>query len=274
VRGNSVINRWIGMLAERMIWGVSGDTTNAFRAELGLAPHTNASYRRALYATPTFYGFSPNVVPPPPEWGESRSVVGYWFLDEAYTPPAALTRFLDAGAPPVYVGFGSMSTATPEGTVEMIAEALRQNGQRGIVASGWSGAAIRNPPEHIYLLDSAPHGWLFDHVAAVVHHGGAGTTGAGLRAGKPTMIIPHFSDQPYWGKRVYDLGVGAKPVTRHTLTAEKLAAGIHTLVSDAAIARQAAALGAQIRAERGVKNAVQWIEQAAKSYSSSGALKS
>ena len=113
------------------------------------------------------------------------------------------------------------------------------------------------------LVEHAPHEWLFERVAAVVHHGGAGTTGAGLRAGKPTLIVPHFSDQPFWGRRVHELGVGAKPIPRHKLTAENLADGIRAVVSDRDLPEAAAALGAKIRAERGVENAVKWIEKMA-----------
>jgi sterol 3beta-glucosyltransferase len=119
--------------------------------------------------------------------------------------------------------------------------------------------------EHIYVIDKAPHDWLFEQVAGIVHHGGSGTTGAALRSGRPSLIIPHMSDQPFWAKRVYELGVGAKPIPRMTLTADNLAAGVQTLLTDAEIQRAAAELGAKIRAENGVENAVRiitsWIEK-------------
>lgn len=263
--GTSFLNRWGGALGERMIWRVSSTATNAFRAELGLPPHDAGSYLRTLAATPAVYGFSRHVVPPPPDWGADQEIAGYWFLDDEpdYQPPADLARFLAAGAPPLYLGFGSMSSGSPQATLDLIAEALRRSGQRGIVASGWGGAAARVLPEHVFLIDHVPHSWLFERVTAVVHHGGAGTTAAGLRAGKPTLIIPHMSDQPFWGRRVHELGVGAQPIPRHKLTVEKLADGITTLVRDPRIAQAAAALGATIRAETGVANAVQWLEQMA-----------
>ena len=264
-KGTSILNRWLGALAEQMIWQVSGTTTNAFRAQLGLPAHSTGSYLRALGKTPSVYGFSRHVVPQPPDWGDNQQITGYWFLDEGqnYQPPADLARFLAAGTPPVYVGFGSMSSGRPQETLDLIAEALRRSGQRGIIGSGWSGAEASNLPENMLLVEHAPHEWLFERVAAVVHHGGAGTTGAGLRAGKPTLIVPHFSDQPFWGRRVHELGVGAKPIPRHKLTAENLADGIRAVVSDRDLPEAAAALGAKIRAERGVENAVKWIEKMA-----------
>ncbi len=154
-----------------------------------------------------------------------------------------------------------MSNSSPQQTVDLIGAALQHAGQRGIIASGWSGARDIGLPDNACAIESAPHEWLFERVAAVVHHGGAGTTAAGLRAGKPTLVIPHFSDQPFWGRRVYELGVGAKPIPRSKLNAENLAEGIHTLLIDGKIADRAAELGEKIRTERGVEIAVHLIEQ-------------
>lgn len=134
------------------------------------------------------------------------------------------------------------------------------SGQRAVVSSGWAGLGNSPLPEHIFQLDFAPHSWLFPQMAAVVHHGGAGTTAAGLRAGIPSLIIPHAADQPYWGQRIYALGVGPKPLPRHKLTAEKLAEGLKRAVSDAQIKQHAAALGAKIRSEEGIRRAVTLIE--------------
>ena len=118
-------------------------------------------------------------------------------------------------------------------------------------------------PPFAYFLDHAPHRWLFERVTAVVHHGGAGTTAAGLRAGKPTMIVPHIGDQPFWGRRVHELGIGVKPIPRQKLTADALAESMTRISSDAAMAQKAAELGANIRAEDGVGTAVRLIEQLA-----------
>lgn len=267
VDGNNVLNKLFGKVGERLIWGVAADAVNELRATLGLPPHNAASFTEAVRPLPTLYGFSRHVVPPADDWSALDQIAGYWFLDEEshWQPPDALVRFLESGSPPVYVGFGSMSSSNPQQTVDLVTTALQQSGQRGILAVGWSGAQVHSTTPDVYILDKAPHDWLFQRVAGIVHHGGAGTTGAALRSGKPSLIIPHMSDQPFWGKRVHALGVGAKPIPRNKLTAEKLAAGIQSLVSNGEMGRKAAELGTQIRAEDGVANAVRiltkWIEQ-------------
>jgi sterol 3beta-glucosyltransferase len=212
---------------------------------------------------PTFYGYSPAVAPKPHDWGEHVHVTGYWFLDRppGWQPPADLARFIASGPPPVYAGFGSMSNRDPQGTTRIVLRALEASGQRGVIASGWGG--LRDAAtDDVFALASVPHDWLFPHVAAVVHHGGAGTTGAGLRAGVPSVIVPHFGDQPFWARRVHELGVGPRPVPRARLTAERLAAAIREAVEDASMRARAAALGARIRGEDGVGNAVRAFERA------------
>lgn len=263
---SSILNYWMGLFGERLIWGISRDTVNRLRTEqLQLPPHSAATYQKASRPIPVIYGISRHVLPTASDWNDSVYQTGYWFLDEDtnWQPSAALTAFLNAGPRPVYVGFGSMSSSDPAATVRTIADSLTRTGQRGIIASGWGGAASSDLPTHIHLLDKAPHNWLFEQVAAVVHHGGAGTTAAGLRAGLPTMIIPHMSDQPYWGRRVFELGVGVKPVPRHVLNVENLTAGIHTLVNDSRLKEAAHQLGAKIRTEDGVPEAVAVIEHLA-----------
>ncbi len=139
-------------------------------------------------------------------------VTGYWFLDpvDEWTPPADLLEFLQAGAPPIFIGFGSMSPRNPEAMTQVILQALARTQQRAIILSGWGGLHSGDLPDSVYMLDSIPFSWLFPRVAAVVHHGGAGTTSAGLRAGVPSIIVPFFADQPFWGQRVADLGVGPR----------------------------------------------------------------
>jgi len=140
-----------------------------------------------------------------------------------------------------------------------VIEALQQTGQRGLLASGWGGLQATELPDTIYQIDAAPHDWLFPQVAAVVHHGGAGTTAAGLRAGKPTVICPFIADQPFWGKVVYARGVGPQPIPQKKLTVEGLAVAIATAVNDVPMQQCAAKLGAQIRAEDGIACAVNLI---------------
>jgi UDP:flavonoid glycosyltransferase YjiC (YdhE family) len=262
-RRSSLLNLIISTLAPRIVWSISAGPANRLREKLSLPTHSAGSYIRATRHTPTLYGFSPQVVPSPSDWGPEKVVTGYWFLEERrdWQPPTELTAFLESGPPPVYVGFGSMSAGDPQATARLIADAVALAGQRAVVGSGWSRLSGFAAPANVYVVDHVPHDWLFERVAAVVHHGGAGTTGAGLRAGRPTMIVPHMADQPFWGRRVQDLGVGVPPIPRHKLTSSGLADGITRLTGDAALQRNAAALGARIRAEEGVARAVENLLQ-------------
>lgn len=208
------------------------------------------------------HGHSEAVLPRPDDWPASAHVTGYWFLDEerGWTPPVELTAFLEAGPPPVYVGFGSMSGRDPEGLARIVVDALQRAGLRGIIATGWGGLQAGDLPETILKIDGAPHSWLFARMAAVVHHGGAGTTAAGLRAGKPAVIIPFFVDQPFWASRVHQLGAGPKPIPRRRLTSERLAVALREATESREMAAAAARIGERIRAEDGIATAVALIE--------------
>jgi UDP:flavonoid glycosyltransferase YjiC (YdhE family) len=258
-RADSVLNRWMGLLAERLTWSVAQETVATLRARLDLPPHSAASYRRAARAVPTLYAMSPHVTPPVDD--ANVYITGYWFLDEAGSPSPELERFVAAGAPPVYVGFGSMASSDPTRLTQLIVEALTRVGRRAVLVRGWSGAAALDLPASIFPLDGAPHRWLFPRMAALVHHGGAGTTAAGLAAGKPTLIVPHMADQPYWGRRVHELGVGVRPLPRARLTAAALAGRLEELLANPRLSADAARLGQQIRAEDGVARAVEWIDR-------------
>jgi sterol 3beta-glucosyltransferase len=237
----------------------------ARKKALGLPP---ASFFQQLDSgpskgLPTLYGFSPSVIPTPTDWGADEHVTGYWFLDSAedWTPPPALLDFLQAGPAPVYIGFGSMSSRNPGETADLVLKALKKTNQRALLFSGWNGLHREDLPDSVCMIDSIPHSWLFPRVAAVVHHGGAGTTAAGLRAGVPSIVIPFNFDQPFWGQRVQKLGVGPAPIPRHKLTADRLAQAIHESVTDNAMHQRAAALGTKIQAEDGVANAVEIIQR-------------
>jgi UDP:flavonoid glycosyltransferase YjiC (YdhE family) len=192
-------------------------------------------------------------------------VTGYWFLDPPaeWQPPVELLRFLDGGPPPVYVGFGSMGDAEPERVTRMVLEALKQTGQRGVLLTGWGGLQRTEGQERVFFVEDVPHAWLLPQMAAVVHHGGAGTTGAGLRAGVPSIVLPLAGDQHAWAGRVASLGVGPRMERMARLTVEGLAKGIDAAVNDTGMQARAAALGAKIRAEDGVGTAVGIIERAA-----------
>jgi sterol 3beta-glucosyltransferase len=154
-----------------------------------------------------------------------------------------------------------MVSADPAGKARLIVDAVTQAGQRAVLATGWGALDAGDLPDSVYVLQEAPHEWLFPRMAAVVHHGGAGTTAAGLTAGKPSIICPFIADQPFWGRRVEHLGVGPAPIPQRKLTAARLADALKVAVSDAGMRERAAALGDRLRAEDGVANAVSLVKQ-------------
>ncbi|MBK5109436.1 MAG: glycosyltransferase family 1 protein [Anaerolineales bacterium] len=259
-------NRLSHHLTRQVIWqGFRSADKLARQKILALSPASffgpyNSDHLRGM---PVLYGFSPSVITAPGDWTEDIHITGYWSLEssEDWLPPAELLAFLNAGPPPVYIGFGSMSNREPEETANLVTEALVSSEQRAILLSGWGGLQMTDLPDTVFMLDSVPHAWLFPRLSAVVHHGGAGTTGAGLRAGIPSIIVPFFGDQPFWGKRVAELGVGPVPIPRKQLTADRLAAAIQEAVSNEHMRLQAADLGRQIRAEDGISIAVELIQQ-------------
>jgi UDP:flavonoid glycosyltransferase YjiC (YdhE family) len=260
------LNRLSYHLAQQVMWqGFRSADGLARREVLGLAaaPFWGPYHADCLDGYPILYGFSPSVIPPAPDWDDDTHVTGYWFLEPAgdWTPPPALTEFLQAGPPPVFVGFGSMSDRKPEKTADLILQALTRTQQRAVLLSGWGGLRAADLPDSVFMLESIPFSWLFPHVAAVVHHGGAGTTSAGLRAGVPSIVIPFFGDQPFWGRRVAELGVGPEPIPRKKLTVERLAQAIRRAVTDETMRQRAAVLGAKIQAEDGVARAVEIVQR-------------
>lgn len=221
-------------------------------------------YREILKGQmPILCGYSPFVLPASEDLPKHVTVTGYWFLDPYpdWQPAPALLEFLKLTPQPIYIGFGSMGNpAKNKTTGDIILKALAQTGQRAVLSTGWSGLGTDQPlPKNIFLIKNTPHRWLFPQMAAIVHHGGAGTTGASLSAGVPTIVVPHFGDQYYWGRRVAELGVGPEPIVRKKLSAERLAATLSTALHDSGMREQAANLGAKISAEDGVKKAVEVI---------------
>ena len=259
------LNRFSYHLTRQIVWQSFRSADRLARQQvLGLpaAPFWGPFHRDQVDPYPVLYGFSPSVIPRPPDWEDRIQVTGYWFLDHAedWTPPPALVEFLQAGSPPVYVGFGSMSSREPERTAGLVLGALAQTQQRAVILSGWGGLHVSDLPASVFMLDSVPFSWLFPRVAAVVHHGGAGTTAAALRAGVPSVVIPFFGDQPFWGRRVAELGVGPEPIPRRALTVERLAGAIEQAVTDPAMRQRAVALGSRIRGEDGVARAVAIVQ--------------
>lgn len=210
--------------------------------------------------TGTLYAYSRHVMPRPPDWGEDVAVTGYWWLDQPdWTPDADLAAFLAAGEKPIYVGFGSMPGLDPVRMTEMVTAALAACGKRGLLLKGGGALGAVRGDARVHLIDSAPHDRLLPLTAAAIHHGGAGTTGAALRAGLPSTICPFFGDQPFWARRVKELGVGPAPLDRKALSVEAITVAIRAM-DDPAMRQRAAAIGEAVRAEDGVGAAVAFIE--------------
>ncbi|MCO5799700.1 MAG: glycosyltransferase family 1 protein [Dolichospermum sp. OL03] len=211
--------------------------------------------------TPWLRGFSSAIVPTPKNLPSEIHSTGYWFLDAPtnFVPPADLVDFLAKGKPPIYVGFGSMGGETAAKTLLIVLEALQRTGERGILVTGWSGISNSNLPDTIFKINSIPHAWLLSRVAAAVHHCGAGTTAAVIRAGIPHIPIPFAGDQPSWADMVMKLGVGTKPLPHEKLTVESLTDAFVKVQSEN-MQTQAALLGEKVRAENGVPAAVSVLQ--------------
>lgn len=224
-----------------------------FKDRLGLPATSARDTLREMAANrwPIYYGFSPQIVPRPADWRPGFEVVGYWWppYPATWQPPAELVDFLDSGPPPVYIGFGSMSPGDGERLSAVAASALRRAGVRGVIQAGWAGLAATG--DDLLLIGEAPHEWLFPRMAAVVHHAGAGTTGAGLRAGVPAVPAPVLVDQPFWAARLRRIGVSPGSVPYRKLTAERLGELIREAVTQSGYDRRAAEVGELVRAEDG-----------------------
>ena len=245
-------------------FGLYRKAINQFRRQIGLpaiSSRNEVLSPRKLAPVPVLHPIGRHVVPRPDDWPDWAHVTGFWRLPlpADYAPDPALKAFLDAGPPPVYAGFGSMPVAHPGKFGDMLVEAIRAAGQRGVIASGWGGLKAIAAND-IFVLDAAPHDWLFPRMSAIIHHGGAGTTAAGFHAGVPSIICPFGVDQPCWAQLSVKLGVGAKPVPRKSMTAEKLEASIREAVNDQGMQERARELGEKLRNEDGTGEAVDIIE--------------
>lgn len=247
-------------IVDSMIWLGIRDMINDLRKKkLKLRPVTYLSGSQGSESdTPHGYIWSPHLVPKPKDWGPKVDVVGFCFLDLAsnYEPPEELVKWLEAGPKPIYVGFGSLPVQEPEKMTQIIVEALRITGQRGIINKGWGGLGnLAEPKDFIYSLDNCPHDWLFLQCKAVVHHGGAGTTAAGLKAACPTTIVPFFGDQPFWGEQVHAREVGPAPIPVDQFSLTKLVDAINFMLNTK-VKERAVELAEAMENEDGVTGAV------------------
>ncbi|WP_138421947.1 glycosyltransferase [Maritimibacter alexandrii] len=258
-------NRFSYRFVNRTMAFSAGRHVREMRAERGLPKQRRFDLLRDSLGRmlPVLNAVSPSVLPAPRDWPDEAVMTGYWFTDQGdWTPPDDLAAFLEAGPPPVYVGFGSMAGRSPGRLAKAVIEALTRTGMRGIIATGWGGLKPADLPDTIHKIEGAPHDWLFPRMAAIVHHGGAGTTAAAIRAGKPQVVVPFFGDQPFWGKIMAQHGVAPDPIAQKSLTADNLAEALRRVTGDPAMAQAAEALGAAVRQEDGLKRAVEVIEAA------------
>ncbi|KAH3916821.1 hypothetical protein HBH56_063490 [Parastagonospora nodorum] len=254
-------------LIELLSWQGLGDIINQFRAKcLSLDPVSVlwAPGMLQRLEVPHTYCWSPALIPKPKDWGPRISIAGFYFLNLAsgYTPDVSLQAFLDAGAPPVYIGFGSIVLDDPNAMTELIFEAVKKTGQRVLLSKGWGGmgADELHVPDSVFMLGNVPHDWLFKQVSCVVHHGGAGTTAAGITAGRPTVVVPFFGDQPFWGAMVARAGAGPDSIPHKQLTADNLADAINFCLKPESLQR-ARTLADKITAERGSDKGAELFHQ-------------
>lgn len=215
-------------MIQGMLWLASSNTVKQhWKERFGRVPKNFKSpYEKISKDHIAMVSCSNFVFPRPKDWDKNIYQSGYWFVEEnkEYKPSKELEAFINNGEKPVYIGFGSVfDSDEKDKIVRIIIDALKKCGKRGII-SGMG--KVDNLPDNIISVDGIPHTWLFEKVSLVCHHGGAGTTGAGFRAGVPSVIIPFSNDQFAWAHRAFDLGVGAKPIYKKDLTADKLAEGI------------------------------------------------
>ena len=266
-RLGALYNSFTHFLFGKLFWSLTKPALATFWKTTGL-PTPNFAVppvqQQIASGMPVLNGYSSRFFAPSVYWRKNIHTTGSWVVppDPNYVPPPDLLHFIESGEPPIYIGFGSMKDRQAFGdTFELIKTAMTQTAERAVIGLGWNQLEYGAPiPDTLFLVENVPHTWLFPKMKMVVHHGGAGTTAAGLTAGKPTLIIPHNADQPAWGQRVYELGVGAKPIKKAQLTVTNLAAALQYALQPHIVAN-AAQLGQQLQAENGVAQAVQVIDQ-------------
>ncbi len=253
------VPRWLNRASHRfvnaLLWQAFRKATNAARAGVcGLPPR-----RRVWTDHPMLYGVSPVLLSEPADWPSNALACGQWRIDaRAWTPPPALSAFLEAGDPPVYIGFGSMAGFDRAAMADALARAL--DGRRALFQPGWSGIDASMLPAHVHAIGETPHDWLFPRVSVAIHHGGSGTTHSAARAGIPSVVVPFAGDQFFWANRLQRLGVADARVAGRRMDAAALA-GAMAFAARADTKARAAELGARIAREDGLRVAVDAIER-------------
>lgn len=249
-------NRLSYPLDELLVWRLLKRAVEPVRARvLGRGPRrareTLAQRRRRLGA---LVGISPTVLPRPRDWSPDVVSCGYWWSSPRSSEQGSLDeatlRFLAAGPPPIFVSLGSMPIGDPRAVTAILAQAARDANVRLILQRGWAGLGEGLVADHVHVTGELPHGAIFDLVAAVAHHGGAGSIARGLRHGKPTLVMPVLADQFFWGRRMVELGVGPSPLPLRRLDRSGLARRLAALATPA-FTRRAGAVAADLQREDG-----------------------
>lgn len=250
------LNRASLVLTNQLLWLGLRKALNRARADvLGLPPKA-----KLWTEHPMLYGISPTLLPQPKDWPDNAVMCGQWVPPHGtdFIPPAELTQFLSGGPAPVYVGFGSMTGIDLPRMLETVIKAL--NGRRAVVWPGWSDIGSMTLPNNVLRIDAMPHDWLFPRMAAVIHHGGSGTSHSAARAGKPSIVMPFAGDQSFWADRLYRLGVAAPAVSPARLNATVLDNAI-SFVEQPAVVDRAGVVGRAMVREDGLAAGVRMIEK-------------
>jgi sterol 3beta-glucosyltransferase len=253
--------------AERIYWRLFGSAITHWLQTRVKAP-SSLEQSQTMFSgsppSPVLYGFSASVIPKPADWGEDMVICGYWFLEQPqpWQPSDELISFLEIGPPPIYIGMeGIIRYSSQKALLKLILEALEISNQRAVLFIGGREVDCRGLPHTVLLVNAVPHDWLFPRMSAVIHHGGAGTTASALRAGVPSFGIPGFFDQPFWSRRIHEIGAGLPPIKPQKLTPQRLASAILQLVNDSNLRKSSARLGEELRREQGIKRAIEVIEK-------------
>lgn len=228
-------------------------TINTYRSNMGLKGIQNV---QDFLVSKVIVAMDKELAPIPPDIEVDYIQTGYWYFSQDEQLDAGLERFIEDGSPPIYIGFGSMTDSSPQKTSRLLAEAVAVLGVRAIIAKGWAGLGEEACAKNIKMIGHVPHARLFPKMAAVIHHGGAGTVYAAARAGVPQIVVPHILDQYYWGNRVHKLGLGPRPIHRSRLTLRSLVSAVQQCISDLGFKEEAQSLAMKLRARNGLQEAV------------------
>ncbi len=248
------LNRLSHDLVNGLMWRAFRDRTNAARAEVAALP----GRQRQWTEQPMLYGISPSLLPRPDDWPSSAVICGQWVLPTPHwTPPPALADFLRAGEPPLYVGFGSAMGFDALRLLDAVVRGVA--GRRALYFPGWSGFDGSALPSNFHVLGETPHGWLFPRTAAVIHHGGSGTSHSAARAGVPSVVVPFAGDQFFWADRLQRAGVAPAHVDARRADATQIARAIQW-TTDLTVRQRARRIGERMASEDGVGRALEAIE--------------